>query len=146
MDKLIIEKENTRKAKRNRHPTTCLAKTKSGHYNNCPFCGSEDLIEHGVNYCTFCDYDEYFFEHYPTWGLGKKCINHDKDIEYHKKLKRNISKHTMRRISVVACSNCGAIRTGVCPNCKFKTRYFYHKPWKNHIGKIACSGCGFRSK
>jgi hypothetical protein len=46
-----------RKAKRNRKPTACTDKMR-GYHRTCGMCGSENIAQHGVRYCTICGAEE----------------------------------------------------------------------------------------
>lgn len=153
-----IEKENIRKSKRNRHPTSCLAKTKGGAYDTCPFCGSKNLAEHGVEWCDICDKTYDVFRVVGEYWYSRACPDKDTHPKIYNKITRRYFRHTqMDKITVEVCMDCGAINTGVCPNCdknnhlskpedfSYKNRR-RSKAWKNNIGKVACTRCNFRSK
>jgi len=129
-DKLDIP-ETIKKTKRNKHPTTCHAKTKMNKdYMYCPFCGSENLVMHGVMWSDEVpDKDEHFItaERWFLWGSN--------------------------RLAVHACSDCGAVNSGRCPNCDkdagiitIRSNYinWQRHAWRNNIGKLICTKCSFR--
>jgi predicted RNA-binding Zn-ribbon protein involved in translation (DUF1610 family) len=128
-DKLAIP-EVIKKTKRNKHPTTCLSKTKGGKYFNCPFCGSENLITHGV---AWSDEDPENDEH---------TMSADRWFSFGNK-----------RIAVTTCADCGAVNSGRCPNCdkdagaliiRIYVTYWQRSAWRNSLGKLACTRCNFR--
>lgn len=155
------EFDDIKKTKRNRHKTSCLAKTKGGAYNHtCPFCGSENIIRHGIEWCNYCNEEHEVFRPTTEFLFSKPCPNADKHPrEYQAKLKRYFRYSQMDSVSVETCVDCGAIHTGVCPNCDKNNhlskpedfqygRSIHQRPraWKNNFGKIACTRCNFRSK
>jgi hypothetical protein len=120
-----------KKSKRNRHPTTCQAKTKSSNYNHCLFCGSENLVLHGVKWSEdYPDTDEQFI-HAGMWCMYSYSI------------------------SVLACADCGAVKSGRCPNCDRNAgtitirptwTFWQRSAWRNNVGKLRCDKCNFREK
>lgn len=146
-DKINIIPDNIKKTKRSRKPTTCLAKTKSGMYNHCSFCGSENLVQHGVEWCE-CGFEKHIIEPFTNWwlsGRGECPNNHQKNHEV-----RNRS-GMLDQIVVIVCTDCGSVKSGRCPNCdknskNYKYGYYRNsKVWRSNLGKLACTVCNYRS-
>lgn len=151
-DKINVIPDNIKKTKRSRNPTTCLAKTKSGMYNHCSFCGSENLVQHGVVWCG-CGYEEHVIQPYSGWWrIQQVCpnINQKNHDQYYKSPKR-FNGSTIEQIMVVACADCGAVKSGRCPNCDKDNKNYKHgyyrnsNVWRSSIGKLACTRCNYRS-
>lgn len=146
-DKINIIPDNIKKTKRSRKPTTCLAKTKSGMYNHCSFCGSENLVQHGVEWCE-CGFEKHIIEAHTNWWLSGRgeCPNiHQKNHE----IKNRCG--MLDQIVVIVCADCGAVKSGRCPNCdkdnkNYKYNYYRNsKVWRSSLGKLACTVCNYRS-
>ena len=145
----VEELDHIKKTKKNKHPTSCLSKTKGGSNFNCPFCGSENIVRHGVRWCEICEWERNFLTA-STWSWEEEgddfrgCPNKDRD-DHTQPNPRGFYRSNISEISVSVCTDCGAVQTGRCPNCDKN----YSRPgraWRNNIGRIACTKCNFRGK
>lgn len=141
-----VVKQNVKKTKRNRHKTECSIKRfKEG----CGICGSLNIAQHGVRYCTKCGIEVYYFIERSncSWNLSNevpklkcKCLEHRKY-----KLRGRIKVFTSKpekAIYVNACLDCGSIQSNYCPVCGSSVR----ECWKSINGKLLCQRCNFRGE
>lgn len=150
----VIPVENNRKTKTNKHVTVC--KDKRRDPNHCGHCGSDEIAEQGVIYCTMCHsekeyligkgeglrggrwyHSDYHEENRPCdcWGKSWGPNNRFRQRPYIIKI-------------VYKCMTCGSTGTISCPKCKDgKTKNWYRgKSWVSKLGDRFCQTCGFRSK
>lgn len=132
----IVSKTN-KKAKRNRHVTECNVIRRD---RGCGICGSENVAEQGIEYCTKCGKEVIIFRDVTDfsgwWGRSKsnfcKCQESwtvRSHIHYYKPYKT---------IIVLKCMDCGAVMSSFCPNCKPDRNCWYK------ANKVYCRKCGFR--
>lgn len=119
----VVQELPKHKSKRKRRETSCMDKRRG--YHTCGICGSENLVQCGVIYCSQCGYEKPFVSEddwfFPREPFECDC---DKRFYYH-------SYH-----SVTLCEDCGAIKGPLCPNCK-------RQCWSKGEKKF-CKHCGFR--
>ena len=139
-----VVKQNSKKIKRNKHKTECSIKR---FKNGCGICGSLNIAQHGVRYCTKCGLELYYFIEKPnySWNISNdvsklkcKCVSYSKY-----KLRGRIRTFTSKpekAIYVNVCLDCGATQSNYCPVCKSKVR----ECWKSTNGKLLCQRCNFR--
>jgi hypothetical protein len=123
-----IEEKEKHQSKHKKSETLCKDKRRS--YFNCGICGSEDIVEQGVGYCSKCNAEVMFFETkrwFPKWP--KIC---DCKLKY-----KEINKYKIY-LSVRKCVTCGATEAKTCPACK-------ENCWTSTTGEKYCKRCGYRS-
>jgi len=140
-----IVKQNKKKAKRKKRERECSIKR---FKDGCGICGSSNIAQHGVRYCTKCGEELYYFVNKPEFSffqlkeipeLKCKCMDEHK---YKFKGRERIFKSKPEKfIYVNVCLDCGATQSCYCPVCKQSKR----QCWKNATGKRLCQVCNFRS-
>ena len=137
------ENKGTRKSSHTKNPTTCSDTRRSG--DACGICGSYNVVNQGVQYCTSCgleveslEQDSYFW-----WVMdSQKPICSCPLIE--KKFKNRAHKISPRdSYSIGKCIDCGAVNSSrLCPNCGSGRGYGF-RTWRHWDGRIKCQSCGF---
>ena len=139
-----IVKQNIKKSKRNKHETECSIKR---FKDGCGICGSSNIAQHGVRYCTKCSLEIYYFIEKPDFGwycvegvpeLKCKCTDIH-EYRFRGRLKTITSKPE-KFLCVNVCLDCGSIQSNYCPVCGSKVR----DCWKSTEGRLLCQRCNFR--
>jgi hypothetical protein len=142
--------ERTIKTSHNRQPTTCQDLRRS--LGACGICGSQNIVEQGVDYCEMCGKEKDFLKadrhawYYSSKSEICKCVQY---FNYGNNEIRTRAYSPQRSISVTKCADCGAVRSSTfCPNCSNKSllqRGFYiNNAWRHWDGRISCLKCGYR--
>lgn len=111
--KEVLPEETKTKGKRKHKPTACMDMRRG--YSNCGICGSENVTTHGVNYCTMCGEEELFLVLGDDFWFGG---NRD-EMKYPSCQCKTEKKYDIKikRITVQACLDCGAVKGPRCPAC-----------------------------
>lgn len=129
------EHQNYRKASRTRRPTECSVKRRS--YDGCGICGSLNAVKQGVVYCYKCGEESDFMD--GNWEENYRSVKCSCRITFGKGKYRRFSR-PINSISVVKCTDCGAVQGPFCPNCKKHSDMC----WRHWDGRLYCKACGFR--
>ena len=139
----VIE-QNNKKSKRNKHITECsIIRMKNG----CGICGSTNLAQHGVCYCTECEYEIYYFINKPEWTYDDKEVPHTQcecNISREHKIRGRIRVYNYKPekyIYINVCMDCGATQSNYCPVCGITKR----QCWKSSEGRLLCQICNYRN-
>jgi len=140
-----LEKENIKKTKRNKHKPTCSSLKRNPLSNNCGICGSENVVSQGIIYCEICGEEaEYWSEPGDTYDFRnfrseEKIIKCNCIYEYEYR-GRQIKIRKIFKLTVRKCTDCGAVQSNYCPNCK---KLNIRKCWKHWDGRTLCQNCGY---
>jgi len=137
-----------RKTRRDKRETACSVKR---HKNGCGICGSLNVVQQGVVYCTECgeeidfisDQHHYFY----YWQRNEKDLEEPncKCLRIFPFGKKRAVKtyRPLKRITVEKCADCGAVKGYFCPNCnKSSSRA---NCWKHWDGRIYCQNCSYKN-
>jgi len=141
----IDEQERPKKGKRKKKPTQCSDARRM--FRHCGICGSENLVIEGVRYCTNCGREKWYlvenegFMWRPSTNIGHPC-NCKYTIKHKGYPKGSPPKYNVYRYykhyEVKGCSDCGAVKGPLCPNCR---RPLWFGKFQKH-----CKNCGYKFK
>lgn len=123
MQHKLEEKQNTRKARKDKRKTECSINRRNG----CGICGSLNICLQGVAYCNWCGDEKEFLAEGKWWWYADDTRN----------LSCNCKAHYRYASYVGKCMDCGAVMAKVCPNGKT------HDCWTK-LNKRFCLDCGYR--
>lgn len=138
----IEEIERKRGHKKTKSPTECIVKT--NRPGNCGICGSDNLVRERVKYCKICGCEEFAIISGERFFWLDRNKNRMCQCTEMFKLRRGkvvtlLVPHDVT--GVESCSDCGAVKGPLCPNCKKPAWYkFELYPVQS---KIHCHKCGY---
>ena len=125
-------KVSSKKNKRSKRKTECsVLRSKTG----CGCCGSQNVAEQGVVYCTECGAEAEYLTQGSFWvrkSVEERLCGCGDAFWHH------------RTISVGKCLDCGAVSSdALCPN---HGNGRGHRCWKHWSGSVYCKSCGYRKQ